>query len=251
LKVALYARVSTDDKDQHIETQVQLLERIAKERDYEVYRQYLDDGFSGGDLARKGMGAMRRDAKAGKFDAIMAQSDDRLFRDTLQSLIFVNEMVSMKPKPIGVILVNQGFNLADPNGMTAYEISAVFSSHFRRQNSQKVKQGLERARSIGHMPGRPKKSFDIEAAIYVIEHGGFKGQLAGDLGISQATLNEALHKAGRDDLVKPDLKRCPVHHKRGAENLPSEIDAEYIKNASKPETEETGCFMQGNGEVKK
>jgi DNA invertase Pin-like site-specific DNA recombinase len=250
MKVALYARVSTDDKDQHIETQVQLLERIAKERGYEVYRQYLDDGFSGGDITRKGMAAMRRDAKSGKFDAIMAQSDDRLFRDTLQSLMFVNEMVTMQPKSIGIILVNQGFNLEDPNGMTAYEISAVFSSHFRRQNSQKVKQGLERARSIGHMPGRPRRKFDIEAAIYVIEQGGFKGQLAGDLGISQATLNEALHKAGRDDLVKPDLKRKPVHHKRGAEKVSPKIEGEYLKNEEKPETEKSGCFVQGNGDAK-
>jgi DNA invertase Pin-like site-specific DNA recombinase len=244
MKAALYARISTDDHDQNINTQVQLLRKIAQERGYEIYREYLDEGWSGSDPGRPAMRQLRKDARARRFDLIMTQSDDRLWRDARQSLQFVYEVMELG---IGIFLVNQGFDLSDPNGMTQYEISAVFSSHFRRQNSKKVKDGLARARAEGKSIGRPRAEFDISAAVAVLEAGGNKRRLAGDMRIAQSTLNKRLHEIGRSDLVSPDLKRKPVHARRGAENPPPENEREYISDRANGEIAQNTCFMQEGG----
>lgn len=221
MKAALYARVSTDDKDQNPETQLRILRKIAETRGYTIHREYVDNGWSGADKGRPGMIALRRDAKAHRFDVLMAQSDDRLWRDTVPSIEFVNEMLGMKP-PIGIVFANQSFDLEDPTGMTQYELSAVFSSWFRRQNSKKVKQGLDRARAEGKVLGRPRADLDIDAVILVLEAGGVKSRLAGDLRVAQSTLNKYLHAAGRADLVGKDYKRAPIVANRPAQNLPPE-----------------------------
>jgi len=229
MRAALYARVSTDDKDQNPETQLRILRRIAETRGMTIFREYVDEGWSGADKGRPGMIALRRDARAHRFDVLLSQSDDRLWRDTVPSIEFVNELLGLKP-PIGIVFANQSFDLEDPTGMTQYELSAVFSSWFRRQNSKKVKQGLERARSEGKVLGRPRVTVDIDTIILVLEAGGVKSRLAGDLRISQSVINKYLHAAGRHDLVGKDYKRAPVHAKRPAQNLPLENKGEYIKN---------------------
>jgi hypothetical protein len=68
----------------------------------------------------------------------------------------------------------------------------------------------------GKVLGRPKVSFDLATAILVLEAGGVKSRLAGDMRIAHSTLNKYLHTAGRDDLVGMDYKRAPVHAKRGS-----------------------------------
>ena len=42
MKVALYARVSTDDKQQNPETQTRILKMFAEAKGYEVVREYID-----------------------------------------------------------------------------------------------------------------------------------------------------------------------------------------------------------------
>jgi len=249
VRAALYARVSTDDKDQNPETQLRILRKMAEARGYTIFREYIDEGYSGADPGRPGMIKLRKDAKAHRFDVLLAQSDDRLWRDTVPSIQFVNELLGMKP-PIGIVFANQSFDLSDPTGMTQYELSAVFSSWFRRQNSQKVKQGLERARAEGKQIGRPRASFDLDAAIMVLEAGGVKSRLAGDLGIAQSTLNKYLHAAGRSDLVGKDYKRAPVHARRTrrpAQTLPPGNSEEYINNGENERPARNTCFMQDDG----
>jgi DNA invertase Pin-like site-specific DNA recombinase len=244
VRVALYARVSTDDKDQNPETQLRVLRKMAESRSMTIFREYIDEGWSGADKGRPGMIALRRDAKAHRFDVLLAQSDDRLWRDTVPSIEFVNELLGMKP-PIGIVFANQSFDLEDPTGMTQYELSAVFSSWFRRQNSKKVKQGLARVKAEGKTLGRPRAALDIEAVILVLEAGGVKSRLAGDLRVSQGTINKYLHAAGRDDLVGKDYKRAPVHAKRPAQNPPPENPGEYLNKGEIEQTAQNTCFMQG------
>jgi hypothetical protein len=79
-----------------------------------------------------------------------------------------------------------------------------------------VKQGLARVKAEGKVLGRQKVSFNLTAAILVLEAVGVKSRLAGDLRIAPSTLNKYLHAAGRDDLVWRDYKRALVHAKRPA-----------------------------------
>ena len=73
LRVALYARVSTEEQKegQTIQAQIAELERCAKDRDYAVVHIYKDEAWSGSMLARPALDRLRDDATKGLFDAVI------------------------------------------------------------------------------------------------------------------------------------------------------------------------------------
>jgi site-specific DNA recombinase len=83
IRVALYARVSTDEQrdGQTIESQVSELDRFAREKGWPVAGVYRDDGWSGGLLARPELDRLRDDARGSVFDAVLINDVDRLARD--------------------------------------------------------------------------------------------------------------------------------------------------------------------------
>ena len=52
MRIALYARVSTSDKDQNLETQLIPLREFVEAQGWQVYREYLDE-VSALDLAHR------------------------------------------------------------------------------------------------------------------------------------------------------------------------------------------------------
>ena len=83
LRVAVYARVSTDEQKegQTIDSQVSELERFAAERGWRVAEVYKDEGWSGSLMARPKLDRLRDDASRGLFDAVLINDVDRLARD--------------------------------------------------------------------------------------------------------------------------------------------------------------------------
>jgi len=83
LRVALYARVSTDEQreGQTIQSQIAELERFVAEKTWTVVGTYLDDGWSGSILVRPSLDRMRDDGGKGLFDAVIVNDVDRLARD--------------------------------------------------------------------------------------------------------------------------------------------------------------------------
>ena len=64
-KAAIYARVSTPD--QHVETQLYDLRKLAAQRGFQVSREYCDLGVSSSKARRPGLDAMMADARRGEF----------------------------------------------------------------------------------------------------------------------------------------------------------------------------------------
>ena len=60
-RAALYARVSTPD--QHVETQLYDLRKLAAQRGFEVSREYCDRGISGSKARRPGLDDMMAAAR--------------------------------------------------------------------------------------------------------------------------------------------------------------------------------------------
>ena len=83
LRLAIYARVSTDEQKegQTIDSQISELERFARERAWTVACVYKDEGWSGAVLARPELDHLRDDATKGVFDAVLINDVDRLARD--------------------------------------------------------------------------------------------------------------------------------------------------------------------------
>ncbi len=81
LRVAIYARFSTDkQRDASIEDQIDSCRDLAAREGWEVSGTYQDRAISGASMFRPGIEALQRDAKAGKFDIVLAEALDRLSR---------------------------------------------------------------------------------------------------------------------------------------------------------------------------
>ncbi len=81
LRVAIYARFSTDkQRDASIEDQIESCRDLAAREGWEVAATYHDRATSGASMFRPGIEALQRDARAGKFDIVLAEAMDRLSR---------------------------------------------------------------------------------------------------------------------------------------------------------------------------
>lgn len=83
LRLAIYARVSTDEQreGQNIDSQVSELDRFSREKGWPIIGVYKDDGWSGGIMERPELDRLRDDAQKGLFDAVLINDVDRLARD--------------------------------------------------------------------------------------------------------------------------------------------------------------------------
>lgn len=83
LKVALYARVSTEEQreGQTIDSQIAELERFAREKGWQITGIYKDEGWSGSMLARPELDRLRDDASKKLFSIALVNDVDRLARD--------------------------------------------------------------------------------------------------------------------------------------------------------------------------
>src|SRR5215831_20033263 len=94
-RAALYARVSTDrqQQEQTIASQVLELKKQIAQSGSVLVKEYIDDGYSGKLLDRPALEELRRDAKAGVYDAIYFHSADRIARKAAHQTIIVDELL--------------------------------------------------------------------------------------------------------------------------------------------------------------
>ena len=89
-KAVIYARVSTPD--QHVETQLYDLRKLAVQRGFEITREYCDKGISGSKARRAGLDAMMADARRGEFSVVLVAAFDRIARSTKNFLEIIDEL---------------------------------------------------------------------------------------------------------------------------------------------------------------
>lgn len=99
LRVAAYARVSTDSDEQlvSLETQKQHYEAyIRSRRDWEYAGLYYDEGISGTKMAKRdGLLSLLADCEAGKIDYIVVKSISRFSRNTVDTIETVRYLTGL------------------------------------------------------------------------------------------------------------------------------------------------------------
>lgn len=150
-RIAIYLRVSTGE--QTTENQRLELEAVAKAAGWQIVQVYEDAGVSGakGRDKRPAFDQLCNDATARKFDLIAAWSVDRLGRSLQDLVAFLGELQALK---IDLYLKQQGLDTTTPSGRAMFQMCAVFAEFERAMISERVKAGLERAKSKGKRLGR-------------------------------------------------------------------------------------------------
>lgn len=158
MKIALYVRVSTDDRGQDVENQLVVLRDWARRLGYDEVLEYKDEGISGANSNRPAFIKMRADARQNLFKGILVWSIDRFSREGIsQTFAYIQEL-----DRYGVFLRSyQDSWLDTADSMIKPLLLAMWSwmaSYERERISQRVKAGIQRKKNIGqYRGGRPKK----------------------------------------------------------------------------------------------
>jgi len=155
-KAALYARVSTTDKDQNPEVQLRELREYCA-RVGATYTEYVDFA-SGATDKRPGYKMLINDATRRRFDLVIVWSLDRFGR-SLQQL--VTDLDLFDSKRIDFISHTQNLDTTTPHGRLLFQVIGAFAEFERAMISERVKSGLDLARANGKQLGRPPVLSDI------------------------------------------------------------------------------------------
>nr|WP_241753045.1 recombinase family protein [Paenibacillus polymyxa] len=142
-RVAIYARVSTADKNQTVENQLRDLLAVAERQGWEVVATFTDEGISGvkGRDRRPGYDALLKGVARKDFDQIMAWSVDRLGRSLPDLVAFLNDIQS---KSVDLYLHQQGLDTSTPSGRMMFQMLGVFAEFERSMIRERIMAGLRR-----------------------------------------------------------------------------------------------------------
>ena len=145
LKVAAYARVSTDMDDQKNSFEFQKSEfeqRIKNNPEWEFVKMYSDEGISGTSTKnRKSFNQMINDAKAGKIDYILVKSISRFARNTVDFLKNVRELTAIN---VGVYFEKENIDTSKDNVDLVLTLYAALAESESRSISENVKWGVRK-----------------------------------------------------------------------------------------------------------
>jgi DNA invertase Pin-like site-specific DNA recombinase len=154
-RAALYVRVSTADRGQTTENQLQPLQEAAGRLGWAVVAVYRDEGISGarGRDKRPGLDALLKGVARREFDIVAAWSVCRLGRSLSDLIGLLNELRS---RDIDLYLHQQALDTSTPSGRALFGMLGVFSEFERAMIRDRVLAGLDRARAAGKRLGRPQ-----------------------------------------------------------------------------------------------
>jgi DNA invertase Pin-like site-specific DNA recombinase len=143
MKVAIYARVSTEE--QHADKQLYMLKEQAKRSNWEICKEYVDI-CSGAKSSRPALNQMLEDMRRYKFQAIAVTKLDRIGRSLQHLLSMFDEM---KRKGVHFIAITQNIDTTSAAGNLQMQIMGAFAEFERNLISERTKEGLKRATGIG------------------------------------------------------------------------------------------------------
>ena len=196
MKVAIYARVSTSDKEQNVETQLLPLRDFLLAQDWEVYREYGDQAPANDLAHRVQWRQLLDDAAKRKFTLVLVFKLDRAFRSVkhMHDTLAAWEMVGVSFQSL-----RERFDTSTALGRLLLNLLAALAEFELELIRERVKAGMDRARRQGRQIGRPKvtdrKAFKKRFGdILERLNGGdiSRRQAAKELGIGYATLKRLL-----------------------------------------------------------
>lgn len=168
MKVAIYARVSTNNGQQSPDMQLQALREYCMARKLTIFKEYIDEGYSGSKDSRPALNAMMDDARKRKFDMICVWKFDRFARSTKHLITALEEFKSLG---IDFISYSENIDTSSPLGKAIFTIVAAIAELERSLIVERVKSGLDAVRKRGKKLGRPGKQIDFKTFMRHIADG--------------------------------------------------------------------------------
>jgi len=161
MAVALYARVSTDDKNQNPETQLYALKNYCQAAGLEIYQEYVDYARAKDWKRRRSWVELQRDARQRKFKTVLVFRLDRAFRSVKECVNLVEDWYA-----------EDVIDTTTSSGRFILQIMAAIAELESSIIGERVAAGMARAKAQGKKLGRPARKISTEEVIKAYEEAG-------------------------------------------------------------------------------
>jgi DNA invertase Pin-like site-specific DNA recombinase len=146
MRAAIYARFSSElQREASIEDQIRVCTALASREGWSLAQTYADYAISGGTALRPGYQALLTDARAGRFDIIIAESLDRLSRDQEHIAAFFKQVTFAG---ISIVTLAEG-----PISELHVGLKGTMSALYLKDLARKTHRGLEGRVKAGRSAG--------------------------------------------------------------------------------------------------
>lgn len=164
VRAVAYSRVSTI-LGQSTENQLVGIRELAKNRNFDLIREYEDVGISGTKSRRKGLDQLIRDGRLRKYDIIIVHSIDRLGRSTKHLLNLLDELSHYG---ISLISIRESLDFSTPTGQMALTMLSAVAQLEAQLISERIKTSLAVKKAVaektnnGWKAGRPSIKKEVQ-----------------------------------------------------------------------------------------
>lgn len=200
MKVAIYARVST--QDQNCEVQLRELRNYCKARGWKKPVEYVDQGFSGSKASRPALDRLMRDAADRQFECVLVWKLDRFGRSVLNLSQSISQLDSYR---VRFVATTQGIDTdsSNPTSRLLLHILSAVAEFEREIIRERTRSGLARARELGKQLGRPQKVFRRDLVNELRAKKLSWRKIAKQLGVSLSTVFDA---RGRSETARVEKR---------------------------------------------
>src|ERR1700685_2533285 len=183
--IAIYARVSTSD--QSCEMQIHELRQYVAKRNWEVFAEYVDTGFSGVQASRPRLDQLLLDARLRKSEALLVWKLDRWGRSVVHSVRSIQELMSLG---IRFLSPTESIDTGADSPMSKFlmHLFAAFAEMERGIIRERVCAGVRAAKAKGTRLGRPRRVFRRDEALRLRAQGMSWRKVAQTLDLPMSTV---------------------------------------------------------------
>ena len=141
MKVALYARVSTEQQIENysIPLQKERIKAFCLSKGWNDITEYVDAGYSGSNLKRPALEQLQKDIKNKKINAVIVYRLDRLSRSQRDTLYLIEEM--FLPNNVEFISISETIDTSTPFGRAMIGVMSVFAQLERETITERLRSG--------------------------------------------------------------------------------------------------------------
>ena len=157
--VGIYIRLSQEDKDKKYESdsesvinQKEILRNYVKSNNFNLVKEYVDDGFSGTDFERPGFQRMLEDINNKKINCVIVKDLSRLGRDHVMTGYYIETFFPENNiRFISILESFDSFKNQASNDSSTFIIAC--NDYYSKQNSIKIRNVLNEKRKNGKFVG--------------------------------------------------------------------------------------------------
>ncbi len=193
MKAAAYARASTGRQD--LEVQLEEIRQFAARKGWTLVATYADVA-SGAREDRIDFRRLLADAAKGKLEVVIVQRFDRAARSVKQ---LVETLEHLRRCRTSFVSLKEDVDTSTPAGELIFHVMAAIGQFERALIGDRIRSGLERAKALGKVVGRPRVRISGDQVLALRAQGLSYRGIARRLRISPALAHRLAHAMPKMD----------------------------------------------------